>query len=88
MHVLQRPHLPRAIGVSVAAALLAIVITLLLAGARDDVSQSGAGSTLARHRAPAVTSVQQTVAAERWASDPFAPLLSRPLPRSWRVARR
>ena len=38
MHVLHRPHLPRLIGVSIAAAILAIVITLALA-ALNDISQ-------------------------------------------------
>ncbi len=39
MHAVQRPHLPRAIGVSIAAGPLAIVITLLLASALGDVTQ-------------------------------------------------
>ena len=45
MHVLQRPHLSRAVGASIVAALLAIMITLLFATALGGLSTSGgAGS--------------------------------------------
>jgi hypothetical protein len=80
MHVLQRPHLPRAIGVSVVAALLAIVITLLFATALGDLNQPGGAGTLARHPAPAAISVPRTVATPSLTSDPFTSLLSRSLP--------
>jgi hypothetical protein len=89
MHVLRRPHLPHAIGVSIAAALLAIVITLLLASTLSDATgPAGGASTLARHHAPATIAVQRTVPAPRWPSDPLASPLSRPLPQPWGIAPR
>ena len=87
MHALRRPHLPNALGVSLAAALLAIVITLLLATALAGGTPPAAGvRTLARH--PASPTVVQPVAGPRWASDPFAGLLTRPLPPPWQTALR
>jgi hypothetical protein len=81
MHVLDRPHLPRLISVSVAAAILAIAISLALAGSLSNINQQGnnTGPTV-RETAPAST-LQMT--APRWASNPFASLLSRPLPQPW-----
>ena len=52
MHVLQHPHLSRAIGVSIVAALLAIVITLLFATAVGGISTSGGAWHLARPACP------------------------------------
>jgi hypothetical protein len=40
MHVLHRPHLPRLISVSIAAAILAIVISLVLASSLSNISQT------------------------------------------------
>jgi hypothetical protein len=80
MHVLQRPHLSRAIGVSIVAALLAIMTTLLFATALSDLNQPGGSRTLARHRAPSAISVPRTVAAPAWVSGPFASPLRVALP--------
>jgi hypothetical protein len=89
MHVLQRPHLSRAVGVSIVAALLAIVITLLFATALGGLSTSGGAGTTARpavppavgvQRAPSAISMQRTVAAPAWVGDPFASSLRAPLP--------
>lgn len=88
MHVLRRPHVPHAIGVSIAAALLAIAITLFLASALGDGTRPAGVRTLAGHRSPAAISATRTVPAPRWATDPFASLLSRPLPRPWEIAPR
>jgi hypothetical protein len=88
MHVLDRPHLPRLVSVSIAAAILAIAISLALASTLNNISQSS-NKTVSpvRHAAPALTSVLQTDA-PRLASNPFASLLSRPLPQPWPTARR
>ncbi len=42
MHVLHRPHLPRAIAVTAIAAGLAIILTLAIAGGLSDVAYSSA----------------------------------------------
>jgi hypothetical protein len=87
MHVLRRPHLARLISVSIAAAILAIAISLTLASTLNNISQSSDNTgTPVRHAAPALTSVLQTNA-PRWAGEPFASLLSRPLPQPWLTAR-
>jgi hypothetical protein len=89
MHVLQRPHLPRLISVTVVAAVLAIVISLALASTVSNLSQSrGNTGTPARHTALAPTGWLQTTAPRRM-SNPFADPLNRPLsPLSWPSARR
>lgn len=88
MHVLHRPHLPRLISVSIAAAILAIVISLVLASSLSNISQTANGTSVPAHRtAPALTSALHTTA-PGWASNPFASLLSRPLAQSWLTARR
>ena len=80
MHVLQHPHLSRAIGVSIVAALLAIVITLLFATAVGGLSNSGGAGTTARPAVPSAISVQRTVAAPARVSGPFASPLPVALP--------
>jgi hypothetical protein len=88
MHVLHRPHLPRLISVSIAAAVLAIVTSLALASSLSSISQTANGTSMPAHRtAPAVTGALHTNA-PGWASNPFANLLSRPLPQPWLSARR
>jgi hypothetical protein len=88
MHVLHRPHLPRLITVSIAAAVLAIVISLALATNLSNVSQPGDSTSVSTHRAvPAPTSALHTNA-PRWASNPLASVLSQPLPQPWPTARR
>jgi hypothetical protein len=88
MHVLHRPHLPRLVGVSVAAAILASAISIALASSLSGISQpSASASTPGHHAAPAPTSSLQTTA-PRWASNPFASLIRRPPPQPWLTARR
>lgn len=82
MHVLQRPHLPRAITVTVTAAVLAIVLTLAMASTLRD---HGLGPASAR----SATAAGQTAATSRAASNspltrtPFTNLLSAPVPQPW-----
>jgi hypothetical protein len=86
MHVLHRPHLPRVISVSVVAAILAIAISLAFARSLDAVSQPSDNTSIsARQPAPVPATTLQT-SAPRWASNPFASLLSRPLPQPWPTA--
>jgi uncharacterized lipoprotein YbaY len=80
MHALQHPHLSRAIGVSIVAALLAIVITLLFATALSDLNQPGGAGSAARPAVPSAISVQPTVAAPAWVSGPVASPLRVALP--------
>jgi hypothetical protein len=87
MHVLHRPHLPRLVSVSIAAAMLAIALSLALASTLNNVGQTGGNTgTPSRHTAAALTTTLQTNA-PRWASNPFASLRSRPLPQPWLTAR-
>ncbi|MDQ6731423.1 MAG: hypothetical protein M3022_14330 [Actinomycetota bacterium] len=86
MHVLHRPHLPRLISVSIAAAVLAIVISLALAASINPSSEPSITGVFARQSAPAPTSVVPTHT-PRWASRPFTSLLSQPLPAPWLTAR-
>jgi hypothetical protein len=67
--------------VSVAAAILAIVISLIVAAGLSDVTQTGATGTPAPVATPAPQIVPQTAAL--WARSPFVPLLSAPLPDPW-----
>ena len=79
MHVLHRPHLPGLVNVGIAAAILAIVISLALASSLSNINQTG-------DSAPAATTALQAIA-PRWVSEPFASLLSRPLPQPWLTPR-
>jgi hypothetical protein len=86
MHVLHRPHLPRLISVSIAAAILTITISLALASGLSNINQPGNNTGPAvRENAPTLT-VHTT--APRWASNPFAGLVSRRLPQLWRTSSR
>lgn len=88
MHAVDRSHLPRLVSVSIAAAILTIVISLALASGVSSINQTGDNaSTFVRHSASATPSTLQT-AAPRWVSDPFASLVSRPLPQPWFTPRR
>jgi hypothetical protein len=88
MRVPHRPHLPRLISVSIAAAILAIVISLALASSLSNISQSANGTSMSSQRtAPAPTGALRTTA-PGWASNPFASPLSPPLPQTWLTARR
>lgn len=86
MHVLHRSHPPRLISVSIAAAVLAIVISLALAASVNPSGELSNASMFARQSAPAPTSVEHT-STPRWASSPFTSLVSRPLPPPWLTAR-
>lgn len=88
MHVLHRPHLPRLISVSIAAAVLAIAISLALAARISTISQPANNAGISRQSAPAPTSSVLHATMPRWASDPFASLASRPLTAPWLTARR
>ena len=88
MHVLHRPHLPRLISVSIAAAILTITLALALALALalSNINQPGNGTGPAvRENAP---TLRVHTIAPRWASNPFASLLSRPMPQLWRTSSR
>jgi hypothetical protein len=86
MHVLHRPHPPRLISVSIAAGILTMTISLALASGLSDINQPGTNTGLAvPEGAPTLT---QHTTAPRWASNPFANLLSRPLPQLWRTSSR
>jgi hypothetical protein len=87
MHVLHRPHPLRLVGVSIAAAILALAISLALARSMGNISQpSDNTGTPAHHGAPALTTMLETNVL-RSAGDPSASLLSRPLPQPWLTAR-
>jgi hypothetical protein len=86
MHVLHRPHLPRLISVSIAAAILTIAISLALASGLSDINHLGSNTGPAvRESAPTLT---LHTTAPRWASNPFASLLSRPPRQPWRTSAR
>jgi hypothetical protein len=88
MHVLHRPHLARLVSVSIAAAILTVVISLALASSLSDISQPGGSASVSAHRAvPPPTSALPTNT-PRWVRGPFASLLTRPLPQPWLTARR
>lgn len=87
MHVLDRPHLPRLISVSIAAAILAIVISLALASSLSNINRpSNVTGSPAHHTAPGLSTALHTNTPQ-WVSNPFASLLSRPLPQPWLTAR-
>jgi hypothetical protein len=74
MHALHRPHLPRAVMVTVIAAVLAIVLTLVLATRLNDVGSTPAPTAVAG----ASIVLQPPAPRDRWNLSPFAPLLSAP----------
>jgi hypothetical protein len=86
MHVLHRPHLPRPISLSIAAAVLAIVISLALTASISNINQS-AGNAISRQSVSAQSSSVSHATRPHWASDPFARLASRALPPWWLSAR-
>ncbi len=87
MHVLDRRHLPRLIGVSIAAALLAVVISLVFAAGISNITQPAGNTSVSAHQsAPKVTGALP-ITTPPWASSPFASLVSRPLPHPWVTAR-
>lgn len=87
MHVLHRPHLPHLISLSIAAAVLAIAISLALTASISTISQPANNTSTPGQIVTAPTSNVLHATMPRWASDPFASLLSRPLPQPWLTAR-
>jgi hypothetical protein len=88
MHVLHRPHLPRLTSASLAAAVIAIVISLAFAAGTSNISQPANGMSVSAHRtgpAPSGSVLQTTM--PPWVSDPLASLVSWPLPQPWLTAR-
>ena len=78
MHVLHRPH-PHAAAITVACALLAIVLTLLFAGTLSDFGASSpSGSPTATP-----TRVRSTSTEPGWQLSPFTSLLRSPVPVPW-----
>jgi hypothetical protein len=82
MHVLRRPHLPHLVEVTLIAALLAVVLTLVLVSAVSPGVHPSSGLTSTGHRA-AATAPQAT---SRWLTHPLAPLASRRSPSPWIAA--
>lgn len=72
MHVLHRPHLPRAAMITTIAAVLAIAVTLIFASTVGDVGGSSSSSPAPSFSTPAV---HQQTAAPAWTLNPVAPLL-------------
>ena len=70
MHVLSPPS-PRLPGVSVAAAILAIGISLALASGLSNIRQFADGTSMSAHR----TDGRAAPIAPGWASNPFASML-------------
>jgi hypothetical protein len=89
MHVLHRPHLPRLISVTIVAAILAIAISLALAGTLSNISQSRPNpGASARPTASAPTRVLRPIA-PRSVNNPLAHPLNRSLPPlPWPIAGR
>jgi hypothetical protein len=87
MHVLHRPHLPRAFTVTVIAAALAIVLTLAVAaGLNDQMPASSIASS-----PPAAVHASTTApgpSTSPFTRSPFASLLGVPVtPRWWKTSR-
>lgn len=80
MHVLHRPHLPRAVTITMIAALLAIAITLILATAVRGLASSSSGSSALSASVPAV---HNQTAATTWQLNPFTPVLRKQFVAPW-----
>jgi hypothetical protein len=77
MHALDRPHLPHGVVAGIAATVLAIVITFVLAGSLGDISQVGRSTpTPIRTAAPARASAT-------WLGNPFTTPLGPPVRQPW-----
>lgn len=79
MHVLRRPHFPHAATITAAGAALAVVLTLLFAGALGDFGSSPSSGS------PAATpaSVRAASTEPGWNVRPFTSLLRSPVPVPW-----
>jgi hypothetical protein len=84
MHALHRLHLPRAISVTVAAAVLAIALTLAIA---SDLSDSGSALAPANASGPATTvhasAARLAQSASPFTRSPFSSLLVAPVEQPW-----
>ena len=72
MHALHRPHLPRAVMITVIAAALATALALALATRVNDLSFTRMPTGAAAKR----PTVQAQAASREWTLSPFKPLLS------------
>jgi hypothetical protein len=79
MHALHRPHLPRAVVITMIAAALAIVVTLIFASAVSDLPGASSGSPAAS----SVRAVHHRTAANAWSRNPFTPVLTVPVVAPW-----
>jgi hypothetical protein len=77
MHVLDRPHQPRMLSASIAAAVLAIVITLVLAARLGDITHAGSNTATPSRTAAPVS------ASATWLGNPFTTPLGPPLRQPW-----
>ncbi len=79
MHVIDRSHLPRFLAVTIAAAIIAILITLVLAAGVGDLTQHT--SYAAKPDAPTAPGVLNATA--KTVGHPLMRLLSGPLAQPW-----
>jgi hypothetical protein len=85
MHVLHRPHLPRAVTVTALAAVLAIVLTLTLASLLSDLASSPSSAPPRSAALPSLTAPAASHQASRrdWNLSPLSNLLSAPATEPW-----
>jgi hypothetical protein len=79
MHALHRPHVPRALTVTVIVAVVAIVLTLALATRLNDLASTPALTGVAGPP----TAAPASTTSHGWDVRPFAPLLSAPAVVPW-----
>jgi hypothetical protein len=79
VHVLDRPHLLHAAAIAAACAVLAIMLTLLLAGTLNDLTSTSASGL----PTPPPSRVQSTSARAGWNLSPFTSLLRSPVRVPW-----
>ena len=82
MHVLQRPHLPRAITVTAIAAVLAIVLTLAMASTLRDRGLAPASAGSANFAGQTAVNAPSS-GTSPFTRSPFTNLLSAPVPQPW-----
>jgi hypothetical protein len=83
MHVLHRPYLPRAIAVTAIAAMLAIILTLVIAGGLSDIASPPAPATASGTAGDLHASVARPALGTGAFRSPFSPLLSAPVTAPW-----
>jgi hypothetical protein len=79
VHVLHRPRLPHAAAITAACAVVALALTLLLAGTLNDLQSSSASGS----PAAAPLSVRATSTEPGWNRGPFTSLLRSPVRVPW-----